>query len=100
MNARQKAKYYKRKYEETKKEKIVPKVIVSKYHVDTLKAARLCPKSLIENNGENIDIDIVTRALAQNLASQADKYMTITTNYEPSLLSYIICGEIKIVSNY
>jgi len=99
MNARQKAKYYKRKYEETKV-KPIPKFIVSKYNVDTLKAKQLCPKDLIENNDENIYIDIITRALAQCLASQADKYMTITTQYEPSLRSYIIDGEIKVVSNY
>lgn len=98
MNARQKAKYYKRKYEETKV-KLVPKIMVSKYNIDTLKAKKLCPKDLIENNDENIYVDIVTRALAQCLASQADKYMTITTNYEPSLRSYIVSGEIKVVNN-
>ena len=100
MNVRQKAKYYKRKYEETKYDAIPVKCIVTRYNVDTLKAERLCPKDLIENNDENIKVDIFTRALAQDLAAQGNKYMTITSHYEPSLRSYIVSGEIKVVSNY
>lgn len=99
MNARQKAKYYKRKYEETKNKAIPVKCIVTRYNVDTLKAERLYPKDLIENNDENIEGNIFTRALAQDLASQMDKYITITSHYEPSLRSYVVNGEIKVVIN-
>jgi len=96
MNARQKAKYYKRKYEELANMPL-PKFTVNNYKVDTLRFQRLYPDALIVNGDENKIIDIITRDLANELVSQMDKYVIVKSCFEPHLNQYKFVGEIKVV---
>jgi len=98
MNARQKAKYYKRKYEELAKMPL-PKVTVTNYKIDTLRFQRLYPEALIVKGEENKLTDIITKDLANELASQMGKYVTVTANFEPHINHYRIVGEIRVVCN-
>ena len=98
MNARQKAKYYKRKYEELAKMPL-PKSTVINYKIDTLRFQRLYPEALIVKGEENTLTDIITKDLANELASQMGKYVTVTTNFEPHINHYRIVGEIRVIRN-
>ena len=98
MNARQKAKYYKRKYEELAKMPL-PKFTVTNYKVDTLRLQRLYPEALIEKGKENTLTDIIIKDLANELASQIGRYVTVTANFEPHINYYRIVGEIRVVCN-
>ena len=98
MNARQKAKYYKRKYEELSKMPL-PKFTVTNYKVDTLRFQRLYPEALIVKGKEDVLTDIITRDLANELVTQMDKYVTVTTNFEPHINHYRVVGEIRVVRN-
>ena len=98
MNARQKAKYYKRKYEELAKMPL-PKFTVINYKIDTLRFQRLYPEALIVKGKEDMLTDIITRDLANELTSQMDKYVTVTTNFEPHINHYRVVGEIRVVRN-
>lgn len=96
MNARQKAKYYKRKYEEIAN-KPLPKFTVTPYRIDTLRFQRLYPEALIVEGEEDMIKDIVTRDLVNDLVSQMNKYVIVKTCFEPHLNKYRITGEIKVV---
>lgn len=94
MNARQKAKYYKRKYEELANMPL-PKFTVTNYKVDTLRFQRLYPEYLIINYNENKIIDIIKRDLANELVSQMDKYAIVESYFEPHLNQYKFVGVVK-----
>lgn len=96
MNARQKAKYYKRKYEELKNMPL-PKFTVNNYKVDTLEFQRLYPEALIVNGMEDEIKNIITRDLVNGLVLQMDKYVTVKTYFEPHWNHYRFVGEVKVV---
>lgn len=96
MNARQKAKYYKRKYEEIAKMPL-PKFTVTNYKVDTLRFEKLYPEALISNTNEEYISEKITKDLVFELAGQMDKYVTVKTNFEPHLNHFRVVGEIKVV---
>lgn len=96
MNARQKAKYYKRKYEEIAKMPL-PKFTENNYRVDTLRFERLYPEALISNTNEENMSEKITKDLFFELAGQMDKYVTVKTNFEPHLNHFRVVGEIKVV---
>ena len=96
MNARQKAKYYRRKYEELANMPL-PKPTVTNYKVDTLQFQRLYPEYLIaKDRGDEIK-NIITRDLVDYLVSQMDKYVTVKTWFEPHLNHYGFIGAVKVV---
>ena len=97
MNARQKAKYYKRKYEELAKQPLLPELKVTNYKVDKLRFMRLYPEALINGN-EQLLVDTITRDLAYELVRKIDKYVTVRTNFEPHLNQYKVLGELEVVS--
>jgi len=96
MNARQKAKYYKRKYEELKNFPL-PKFQATYYKVDTLEFKRLYPAALIVNGMENKIRDVIQRDLVNDLVLQMDKYITVKTCFEPELNHYRFTGYVKVV---
>ena len=99
MNARQKAKYYKRKYEELAKQPLLPELKVTNYRVDKLRFMRLYPAVLVEGN-ERLLLDTVTRDLSHELVSKIDKYVTTRVNFEPHLNQYRVVGELEVVSRW
>lgn len=103
MNARQKAKYYKRKCEELDEElyNIIfsPKFPVTNYKVDTLRFQRIYPENLVVKGREDILEDVITRDLVNELVSQMDKYVTVQMSFEPHLNSYKITADVKVVRN-
>ena len=79
MNARQKAKYYKRKYEELDV-KFSPKFITTtNYKVDTLRFQRIYPEALIVRGREDILVDVITKEI---------NYEDLQDNKRPSVVSY------------
>jgi hypothetical protein len=96
MNARQKAKYYRRKYEELANMPL-PKLKVNNYKIDTLKFQRSYPDDLIAMGKEDEIKNMITRDLVDGLVSQMDKYVTVKTWFEPYLNHYIFAGEVKVV---
>lgn len=99
MNARQKAKYYKRKYEELANMPL-PKFTVTNYKIDKLRFQRFYPELLIKSEDEQRMTDIITRDLAIEMASQLWKYVTVKSNYEPLLNQYKFIGEVEVVCKY
>ncbi len=98
MNARQKAKYYKRKCEEFANMPL-PEFTVTNYKVDTLRVLRLYPEALIKGNEDRIKA-ILTRDLVNELVSQMNEYVTvkpIINCFEPHLNYYRFEGELKVV---
>lgn len=96
MNARQKAKYYKRRYEELL-ETPLPKFTVTNYKIDTIEFQRIYPGAMITEGCEEILTAIITRDLVREMATVIDKYVTISTMYEPHRNWYKVTGEVKVV---
>jgi hypothetical protein len=96
MNARQKAKYYRRKYEELANMPL-RKLTVTNHKVDSLKFQKSYPEDLISMSKENEIKNMVTRDLVDGLVSQMDKYVTVKTWFEPCLNHHIFAGEVKVV---
>lgn len=90
MNARQKAKHYKRMYEELLNRPINPKV-------DTLRFSRLYPQPIITSSDEDITTKILTRDLVNALVDQMDKYITIKTEFLPFMHQYKFNAVVEVV---
>lgn len=87
MNTRQKAKYYKRKYE----------MLLKRYKIDTLRVERFYPDALIVQENSDYLREIVVKDIAQRLASSLDKYIDYRTEFCPHINHYRFLGEIKVV---
>lgn len=95
MNARQKAKHYKRLYSELLS-RPMPKFSATNYRVDTLSFQRLYPDIFVPANEDELT-DIIVRDLALELMSQLDKYVTVTTSREPYINRVKVIGEVMVV---
>lgn len=95
MNARQKAKHYKRMYEELLNKPI--KVNVINHKVDTLRFSRLYPQPIITSSDEDITTKILTKDLVNSLVVQMDKYVTIKTEFIPFLHQYKFNAVVEVV---
>lgn len=94
MNARQKAKYYKRKYESLLKEPVRYKV--ETHPIDTLRFERYYPKALVMQ-GDDYIIDVLKRDLANGLVDKLNNYMDYKTEFCPHLNQYRFVGEFQVV---
>lgn len=95
MNARQKAKHYKRLYEELLNEPIKYNVISQK--IDTLEFSKLYPQPIITSSDEDITTKILTRDLVNSLVDQMDKYVTIKTEFLPFMHQYKFNAVVEVV---
>lgn len=117
MNARQKAKRFKRLYEDLIKRPI--EFCVEPHKIDTLRVERVYPEELIANTyfmQDNSDplpmknvMDFVSaiatpnatgyvlKDIAFGLAEGLGKYIVYRTDYDPEMNVYRVCGEIKVV---
>lgn len=96
MNARQKAKKYKRMYEELLKQPVNFKV--ERHKIDTLKFKRHYPTKLIVQDGSNYFRHCVVKDIAYSLAESLDKYINYHIEFCPDRNEYCFVGEIKVVS--
>ena len=95
MNARQKAKKYKRMYEALLKQPVRFKV--EQHKIDTLRFERFYPEALIVQENSNYLRKVIVKDIAQNIASSLDKYIDYFTEFCPHINKYRFCGEIKVV---
>lgn len=95
MNARQKAKYYKRKYEQIENQSMESLVKeVRRHDVDTLELNRLYSDREIE---DDFIQSTVKRDLALEIAKQMDRYVEYRTNYLPEIQKYRLIARVRIV---
>ena len=98
MNARQKAKYYKRKYEEMAHPKWLPIRAISNREVITLTAQKEYPETLFKQNENNKSFfkDVLADDLANLLAPKLKDHMTYRSMYDPYTKKYTVAGVLRI----
>ena len=96
MNARQKAKKYKRMYEALLRQPVLFKV--EQHKIDTLRFERYYPKILATPEKRDYLREIVVRDIAISLVESLDKYVDYDIEFCPHKNLYRVCGEIKVVN--
>lgn len=96
MNARQKAKKYKRMYEELLKQPV--KFKVEQHKINTLRFERFYPEELIANENSSYLRKVIVEDIVQSLASNLDDYIDYYTEFCPHINKYRFYGEIKVIS--
>ena len=99
MNARQKAKYYKRKYEELAYMKVPTLTIHEQTRpIEKIRFVREYPEALIafQQNSKFIE-DTLTKDLAFELARHIGDYATWKTDFDKHRQVYRYVGEIEVV---
>lgn len=89
MNARQKAKKYKRMYEELLKEQ---------HKIDKLRVKRRYTAELVAEEGTSYFRHCLVKDIAYSLAESLDKYIDYYTEFCPHTNEYCFVGEIKVIS--
>ena len=99
MNARKKAKKYKRMYEELVKQPQPIRYKIERSKIDTLRFERLYPgpEAIIFMENSNYLREVIAKDIALSLASSLDKYIDYHTEFCPHINQYRIWGEIKVV---
>ena len=95
MNARQKAKKYKRMYEALLKQPVRFKV--EQHKIDTLRFERFYPEALIAQGDSSYVREAIVKDITQGLASSLDKYINYNTEFCPHINKYRFYGEIRVV---
>lgn len=95
MNARQKAKRFKRLYEGLLKQP-QPIVFAGPNHIDTLRFEKCYPDELLRNSPNATSY--ILMEIAQSLAAGLGKYIVYRTYYDPTTDTCRISGEIKVVN--
>lgn len=95
MNARQKAKYYKRKYKELQDDPYRPRLEVRNIYTETLKVTKCFPDYMIEDNP-----DVIKHELSRGLADAVERYVHIETRHVEGLFpGYLVEGSVTIAIN-
>lgn len=89
MNARQKAKRFKRLYEALLKQKM-PIVFEEPHHIDTLRYVKSYPEELVTSRYIKTDI-------AQGLLEGLYKYIVYSMDYDATINMWRVCGELKVL---
>ena len=97
MNARQKAKKYKRMYEELLRKPVRFKM--GRHKIDTLRFERFYPAALVTQEYSDYLREVIVKDIAQGIASSLDKYIVYNTKFCPNINKYRFYGEIKIVES-
>ena len=97
MNARQKAKKYKRMYEALAKQPVMLRIEQPKrLQIDTLKFERYYPEELVVNESSGFLREVVLKDVAEGLANSLDRYIDYRTEFCPDL-GFRLLGEIMVV---
>lgn len=104
MNARQKAKRYKRLYESLlPKMPVKVKLEIDQHKIDTIRFEHYYPRELILGNWNNDRYlrEVVIRSIADGFANcltdNLDKYVNYYVEYFSDLDKYHFIGEIKVI---
>ena len=96
MNARQKAKMYKQKYEELLNQPVKVNVVTPK--IDTLRYEQYFDEGLL---AQAEHIKYIRRGfrnkIAEELVSELNNYIKFYMEYQPRLSRYRLTGEVKVV---
>lgn len=95
MNARQKAKKYKRMYEALLNQPVRFKV--EQHKIDTLRFERFYSEALIMQGDSGYLREVIVKDIAQGLASSLDKYIDYNMEFCPHINKYRFYGELKVV---
>lgn len=95
MNARQKAKKYKRMYEQLLKPPV--KVEVEQYKIDTVRFERFYPEAFVAMTNGNHLREVIVNHIAHCLAEGLDEYIDYRAEFCHHLNKYRLYGEIKVV---
>lgn len=97
MNARQKAKKYKRMYEELLN-RHQPKFKVEEHKIDILKFEQYYPTKLLATQKNNTYLrETIVKNIAQDLASNLDEYVDYNMKFCSDINKYCFSGTIKVV---
>lgn len=96
MNARQKAKMYKRRYESLLHKPI--KFNVEQHKIDTLRFTSYYPKEFIINMDKNDLEKFLLNNVVKGLVFGLEQYISYHCDFIPSSNVYYLEGEIKVVS--
>ena len=97
MNARQKAKYYKRKYDEMSNMRI-PLINVSPYKVDKINIEIELPIQEVEELGEKATIELMKHEFGSKIAEAIKDYIVIETRKDYSCLKYRISAVLRVAT--
>jgi len=98
MNARQKAKKYKRAYELLLREK--PHIVFHEVPcppMDTLNFSQLIPKEFVEQCGKDYIREVVVNSFAKELAKCPEKYIDYYAEYIPYMEQYRLNYQMKVL---
>lgn len=98
MNARQKAKKYKRMYEKLLRQPVSFKV--EQHKIDTVRFERFYPEALIDQGNTSYLRKVLDKDIALAIASGIGdgKYVDLRTEFCPHINKYRVYGEIKVVN--
>lgn len=95
MNARQKAKYYKRKYKELQDDPYRPKLEVRNIYTETLKVAKFYPDYLFGDSP-----DFIKHELTRALSDKIENYVHLETRRHEGFTSgNLVEGSVTIAIN-
>lgn len=95
MNARQKAKRYKRMYEELVNKPV--KITVEQHKIDRLKFKRAYPRHVVVDENSSYFKEVILKDIALDLVKSLNKYIDYHTEFYPDTNEYCFVGEIKVV---
>lgn len=100
MNLRQKAKYHKKKYEQTKANYFNPSLI-SAHTIQTekIRASTMIPAEILKATGTDAD-DIIANILVNTMKNDIKPYMKITNDYVPEYNMYRFYASVRLVKGY
>jgi len=96
MNARQKAKKYKRMYENLLKKPV--EIKVEQHKIDTVRCERYYHEVFITRMDKGQLRSIITSDIAYCLANDIGKYIDYHIEFCPHINKYRLYGEIKVVA--
>ena len=95
MNARQKAKYYKKKYEELLK--VPVKYTATTYKVDTIRFTRLYPEFLVTEDMAGYLRNTLKKDICNELVDTLGSYVDVQMNWDPHNNSYRVDAALDVV---
>ena len=97
MNARQKAKYWKRKYEELASMPLNKTIAVTSKTIDTLRVERIYPAALVVDFSKSLIKETIMKDFAFEITDQIGRYVDYSTEFDPHSNSYRFSAKLNVV---